>query len=144
MAVSRVVFERDARGQILNQIAYNRAARRIYTLHYVHPNTAEYKHEGITDVTRESGLALLRFVRPEHGPEAGLAQEVRYFDSAGTPQPDRDGSYGSRYLFDARGLPIKRSPGSRWAACGDEGWHRDKHHHLRRAGEYDADHLFRT
>ena len=68
---------------------------------------AEYKDEGITRVMRESGIALLKFVRPEHGPEAGLVQEVRYFDSAGTPQPDRDGAYGFRYLFDARGLPVE-------------------------------------
>ena len=106
-ATSRVVFECDARGQILNQIAYNRADRRIYTLHYVHPNMAEYKDEGITRVMRESGIALLKFVRPENGPEAGLAQEVRYFDSAGTPQPDRNGAYGFRYLFDARGLLVE-------------------------------------
>jgi len=108
MAVSRVVFERDAQGQILNQSAYNRAGRRIYTLHYVHPNMAEYKTaEWLSDPVRESGIALLKFVRPEHGPEAGLAQEVRYFDSAGTPQPDHDGSYGSRYRFDASGLPVQ-------------------------------------
>jgi hypothetical protein len=108
MAVSRVVFERDSRGQILNQSAYNRAGRRMYTLHYVHPNMAEYKTaEWLSDPVRESGITLLKFVRPEHGPEAGLAQEVRYFDSAGTPQPDHDGSYGSRYLFDARGLPVQ-------------------------------------
>jgi YD repeat-containing protein len=108
MAVSRVAFERDARGRILNQIAYNRADRRIYTLHYVHPNTAEYKTaEWLIGPVRESGIALLKFVRPEHGPEAGLVQEVRYFDSAGTPQPDRDGSYGSRFRIDARGLPVQ-------------------------------------
>ena len=107
---SRVVFERDARGQILNQIAYNRADRRLYTLHYVHPNTAEYaeyKDEGITRVIRESGIALLKFVWLEHGPEAGLVQEVRYYDGVGKPQPERDGTYGVRYLRDARGLPIK-------------------------------------
>jgi hypothetical protein len=107
IAVSRVVFERDARGQILNQIAYNRADRRLYTLHYVHPTMAEYKHEGITQKRRESGIALLQFIRPEHGPEAGLDQEVRYFDGAGTPQPDHDGAYGVRYVFDARGLPVE-------------------------------------
>ena len=106
-ATTRVVFERDARGQILNQIAYNRADRRLYTLHYVHPNTAEYKDEGITRLVRESGIALLKFVRPESGPEAGLMQEVRYFDGAGQPQPDRDGAYGFRYRFDARGLPVE-------------------------------------
>ena len=108
IATSRVVFERDARGQILNQIGYNRANRRIYTLHYVHPNQAEYKTaEWISSPVRESGIALLKFVRPASGPEAGLAQEVRYFDSAGTPQPDRSGVYGCRYLFDARGLPVQ-------------------------------------
>jgi hypothetical protein len=69
---SRVVFERDARGQILNQIAYNRAGRRIYTLHYVHPNAAEYKDEAITR-EQHTGIALLKFVRPASGPEAGLA-----------------------------------------------------------------------
>jgi hypothetical protein len=43
---------------------------------------------------RESGIALLKFVRPASGPEAGLMQEVRYFDGTGTPQPDHDGAYG--------------------------------------------------
>jgi hypothetical protein len=74
----------------------------------VHPNQAEYKTaEWITNPVRESGIALLKFVRPASGPEAGLMQEVRYFDSAGTPQPDRSGAYGLRYLFDARGLPVE-------------------------------------
>jgi hypothetical protein len=41
---------------------------------------AEYKHEGITIVKRESGIALLKFVRPASGPEAGLVQEVRYLE----------------------------------------------------------------
>ena len=108
IATSRVGFERNAQGQILNQIGYNRADRRIYTLHYVHPNQAEYKTaEWLTNSVRESGIALLKFVRPERGPEAGLAQEVRYLDSAGTPQPDRNGAYGVRSLFDARGLPVE-------------------------------------
>jgi hypothetical protein len=107
LATSSLVFERDARGKILNQIAYNRAGRQIYMLRYVHPNAAEYKHGDITQVPRESGIALLRFIRPEIGPEVGLAQEVRYFDRAGTPQPDRDGAYGVRYIFDPRGLPVK-------------------------------------
>jgi YD repeat-containing protein len=106
-ATSRVVFERDARGQILNQSAYNRAGRRIYTLHYVQPNMAEYKDEGVTRVIRESGIALLKFVRSESGPEAGLDQEVRYFDGAGKPQPDRSGAYGFRFIFNTRGLQVK-------------------------------------
>jgi hypothetical protein len=105
-ATGRVIFERDAQGHILNQIAYNRAGRRIYTLHYVQPNTAEYKHEGITRV-HELGIALLKFTRPEHGSEAGLVQEVRFFDSTGMPQPNRSGAYGFRYLFDVRGQPVQ-------------------------------------
>lgn len=107
LGVSRIVFERDARGQMLNQIAYNRADRRLYTLHYVHPTMAEYKDEGITRVKRESGIALLKFVRPASGPETGLDQEVRYFDSTGTPQPARSGAYGFRHRFEARGLPVE-------------------------------------
>ena len=107
---SRVVFERDARGQILNQIAYNRADRRIYTLHYVHPNQAEYKTaEWISSFGARVGDRAAQVRPAKDGPEAGLVQEVRYFDSAGTPQPDRDGAYGSRYLFDTRGLPTQRS-----------------------------------
>jgi YD repeat-containing protein len=106
-ATIRVVFERDARGHILNQSAYNRAGRRIYTLHYVQPNMAEYKDEGITRVMRKSGVALLKFVRPESGPEAGLVQELRYFDTAGKPQPDHAGAYGYRFLFEERGLTVK-------------------------------------
>jgi hypothetical protein len=104
---SRVAFEHDARGQMLNQIAYYPAGRPIYTLHYVHPNMAEYKDEGITRVVRESGNALLKFVRSESGSEAGLTQQVRFFDGAGTPQPDRSGAYGARYRLDARGLLVE-------------------------------------
>ena len=108
--VSRVTFERDAQGQILNQMAYTRADRRLYTLHYVQPNLAEYKlAEWLTTAVSASGIARLKFVRPAHGPEAGLVQEVRYFDSAGTPQPARNGTYGSRYVFDPRGLPVEES-----------------------------------
>src|SRR5262249_41111547 len=61
--VSRVVFERNAQGQILNQIGYNRTDRPIYTLHYVQPNQAEYKTaEWISSPVRESGIAMLKFV----------------------------------------------------------------------------------
>jgi hypothetical protein len=108
LAVSRVAFERDARGQILNQMAYNRAGRRISTLHYVQPHLAEYKAaEWITTPVSESGIARLGFVRPASGPEAGLTKEVRFFDSTGKPQPARDGAYGVRYVLDPHGLPVE-------------------------------------
>jgi hypothetical protein len=82
----RVRFERDANGQIINQSAYNRADRRLYTLHYAQPNFAEYKEGAFSVAVRESGITHIKFVRPENGPEAGLNKELRFFAGDTTPR----------------------------------------------------------
>ena len=122
----RVRFERDANGQIPNQSAYNRADRRLYTLHYdnAEPNFAEYKEGAFLVAVRESGITHIEFVRPEDGPEAGLDKELRFFGEGRTPQPNHDGAYGYQYAFDHRGLAVESiqlapmvnqpSPGTIW------------------------------
>jgi YD repeat-containing protein len=110
MATCRVIFERDGTGRILSQSGYNRADRRLYTLHYAHPNVAEYKEGAFAKAVRESGITHIQFVRPEEGPEAGLDKELRFLDREGTPQPNHDGAYGYRYIFDQRGLDVEETP----------------------------------
>lgn len=42
LALCRVTFKHDANGQLLNQSAYNRSDRLLYTLHYAQSDIAEY------------------------------------------------------------------------------------------------------
>jgi hypothetical protein len=108
----RVRFERDTSNKILNQSAYNRADRRLYTLQYnnAEPNFAVYKEGAFLVAVRESGITHIKFVRPEDGPEAGLDKELRFFGQGRTPQPNHDGAYGYRYTFDHRGLVVEGIP----------------------------------
>jgi len=63
-------------------------------LHYAQRGWAEYM-EGPRNIRRrESGITHIQFVWSESGPEAGLIRAVWFFDQDGTPQPDRDGTYG--------------------------------------------------
>jgi len=107
MVTRRVVFERHADGRILTQRAYNAAGRLLYALQYAEPNLAKFGAGVFAEAVRESGITHIRFVRPDTGPEAGLDKEILYLDSAGKPQPDRDGTYGRRYVFNSLGLPVE-------------------------------------
>ena len=112
LETSRVRFERDASNKILTQSAYNRAGRRLYTLHYdnAEPNFAVYKEGAFPVAVRESGITHIEFVRLEDGPEAGLDKELRFFGQGKTPQPNHDGANGYRYVLDHRGLAVEGTP----------------------------------
>ena len=106
MTLCRVTFEL-ANGQILNQSAYNRSDRMLYTLHYAQPDIAEYKEGGFSKAVRESGITHIKFVRPDTGPEEGLDKELHFLDSTGKLRPDHDGTYGYWRTFNAFGLPVE-------------------------------------
>jgi YD repeat-containing protein len=110
LATSRVTFERDASGRILTQSGYNRAGRRLYKLHYVQPTVAEYKDGAFAQIVRASGITHIQFVRPEVGPQAGFNTEHQYLDRDGKPQPDDEGVYGYRYIFNQQGLAAESIP----------------------------------
>jgi YD repeat-containing protein len=107
VTICRVTFKCDADGRILNQSAYNRSDRLLYTPHYAQPNIAEYKEGAFSKAVRESGITHIKFVRPDTGLEAGLDQELLFLDSTGKLKPDRGGTYGSRLTFNALGLPVE-------------------------------------
>jgi hypothetical protein len=109
-AVGRVTFEADANGFIINQSGFSAAGRLVYTLHYAQPDTAEYKIGAFSRAARESGITHIRFVRPKTGPSAGLNTELLFFDAAGTPRSDHDGSFGYRRTLNAQGLPAESFP----------------------------------
>jgi YD repeat-containing protein len=100
----RITFARDANGHILEERAFARGGRPIYTLHFASPELGEYKRNGFTSLVRESGIGYLRFSRVQAGPNAGLDERVTYFDAQQRPQPDERGSYGFRLILDTRGL----------------------------------------
>jgi hypothetical protein len=108
----RVSFELDTSAKLLNQSAYNRADRQLYTLEYdkKEPNFAMYKEGAFLVAVRESGITHIEFVRPEEGPESGLDKEVRFFGEGRAPQPNHDGAYGYRYSRDRRGLVTEAMP----------------------------------
>ena len=100
----RMTFARDANGHILEERAFARGGRRIYTLHFASPELGEYKRNGFTSLVRESGIGYLRFSRVQAGLNAGLDEKVTYFDAQQQPQPDERGSYGFRLILDTRGI----------------------------------------
>jgi hypothetical protein len=54
LTLCRVTLTHDANGQLLNQSAYNRSDRLLYTLHYAQPDIAEYRvrlHKRIKTLT---------------------------------------------------------------------------------------------
>lgn len=107
LALCRVTFTQDANGQLLNQSAYNRSDRLLYTLHYAQADIAEYKEGAFSKAVRGSGITHIKFVRPDTGPEAGLDKELLFLDSTENLQPDDDGTYGYRLTFNALGLPVE-------------------------------------
>lgn len=104
----RFTFEHDAQGRVLNQRAYNRNNRLLYELQSssTDPNAVYYRHGDSPETRRESGITHIKFKRADVGPEAGLDQEVLFWDQ-NQPRPNRDGSYGVRRVFNERGLPVE-------------------------------------
>jgi len=102
--VTRVTFSRDAHEHVLEQSGFNRGGRRLYTIHFADQSVGEYKREGFGTAIRESGIRYLRFSRVESGPNAGLDDTVLYLDDKQQPQPDEDGAYGYRHVWNDLGL----------------------------------------
>jgi serine/threonine protein kinase len=103
------IYERNAEGHVINAKVYEQDGRLLYeTEHDPNRNIAHYKSEGgFARALVGSGAAYVKFTRAETGPEVGAVKEIRYFDQTGTSQPDYEGTFGVRYEFDTRGLPIQ-------------------------------------
>lgn len=108
LAITRLTFSRDSNGRILEQKAYSRGGRLIYTLHFSAPELAEFKRHGFGVPARESGINYVRFVRAATGPHAGLDQEIHYVDDKQQPRPDENGEYGNRMIFNEQGQIAER------------------------------------
>jgi hypothetical protein len=102
----RVTFERDAAGHVINQKAYNRNDRLLYELHYPSHDTVHYKEGDFPLSRRKSGVSHVQFSRFDSGPNAGLIQELRFFDASGQPRPDSVECFGYRFVINDQGQPI--------------------------------------
>jgi TIR domain-containing protein/PDZ domain-containing protein len=100
---TRVTFSRDSHGQVLEQTAFNRGGRRLYTIRFAEADLGEYKRQGFGAQVRASGISYLRFSRIKTGPHDGRLEKVLFLDDKQQPQPDEDGSYGYRIVLDSAG-----------------------------------------
>ena len=108
LGLTRMTFRADESGRILEQIAFTRGGRRLYTLHFATPDLGEYKTDGFATPVRESGISYIRFSRVAAGTNAGLDERVVYLDANRTPQPDEGGEYGYRLVLDSKGQAIEK------------------------------------
>ena len=108
LGLTRMIFTRDASGRILEQSAFSRGGRRLYTLHFATPDLAEYKTDGFATPVRESGISYVRFSRVTTGADAGFDERVVYLDANGKPQPDERGEYGYRIVLNSQGLAAEK------------------------------------
>lgn len=108
LGLTRMTFSRDASGRILEQAAFTRGGRRVYTLHFTTPDLAEYKSDGVARPVRESGITYIRFSRISTGPNAGLDERYVYLDANRKPQPDERNAYGYRTVVNDKGLVTEK------------------------------------
>ena len=106
--LTRMTFSRDASGRILEQTAFTRGGRRLYTLHFATPDLGEYKTDGFATPVRESGISYLRFSRVATGTNAGFDERVVYLDANRKPQPDEGGDYGYRMVVNDKGQTTEK------------------------------------
>jgi eukaryotic-like serine/threonine-protein kinase len=104
----RYVFERDAKGRVSTEKAYNRQGNLVIKLMYTKEDntTAQYLEEqGRPQARSGAGAAYVVFTRPNTGLNAGLEEEIRFLDVGWKPKPNRDEIYGIRKTFNDQGLP---------------------------------------
>ncbi len=102
--VYRYEYQRNDHGQLLEEVARNLVGDVVWRLHYTSDSTAHYRDDqGFPTNRSTSGAVYVRFT---WSPE-GFEHEVRYLDRFGKPQTGRDGTFGKRTEFDARGLPVR-------------------------------------
>jgi serine/threonine protein kinase len=100
----RYEFAWDAQGRLAEEVACDRAGAALWRLQYTTPETAHYTDRaGFVQPRAQSGAA---YVGLTWSPE-GFLQQVRYFDHAGKPQPNGEGSFGEHYDLDGRGLAVR-------------------------------------
>jgi hypothetical protein len=100
----RYEYRRDDQGQLVQEVAFNRAGEVSWVLHFPTANTAYFAdRKGFPRSRSGSGLAYVEFTWTEEGFE----KEVHYLDRNGNRRPDQQASFGRRNEVDARGLPVK-------------------------------------
>jgi serine/threonine protein kinase len=101
------VYRYDEKGQLAEEKALDLYGKIVWRFVYIAPDTARYFDErGSTFSVRGSEANLVRFERSERG----LDKEIKYYDSNGNQRrPNRDGIYGIRREFDARGWPVREA-----------------------------------
>jgi tRNA A-37 threonylcarbamoyl transferase component Bud32 len=93
-------YRYDSQGNLAEESARDQTGRLLWKLHYTSRTTAQYTDaQGFPDPRTGSGAAYVQYVwLPD-----GLAREIRYVDRLGRRKSDRNGIYGKRYEYTARG-----------------------------------------
>lgn len=93
-------FKRNDRGDLSEITATDRVGEVVWVMHFTTRSTAHYADKrGFPRSRADSGAAYVEFTWSEQG----FAVESRYFDRNGKPQPNGDGSFGTRQEFNDRG-----------------------------------------
>jgi len=108
LGLTRMTFTHDANDRILEQSAFTRGGRRLYTLHFAVPDLGEYKTDGFATPVRESGISYVRFSRVTAGVHAGFDERFLYLDADRNPQPDERGEYGIRIVLNDKGQAAEK------------------------------------
>jgi len=96
-------YRRNEQGEVIKEIARDRAERVVWVFHFSNRTTGYYAdHQGIPRARGGTGAAFVHFV---YSPE-GFAHEIHYLDKDGKPQANADAVFVSRGEFDPRGLPL--------------------------------------
>jgi YD repeat-containing protein len=97
-------FHYNQGGDVAEVIARHRSGQVTWSLHYTTRTTAHFTdHRGYVRPGKGSEAAYVKFVRGA----GGLEKEHHFLNSAGRPQPTRNGVYGRRFEHDPRGLMIE-------------------------------------
>jgi hypothetical protein len=94
-------YERNDRGEVVKERAYDRAHQLVWAFHFTSPTMGDLRdRRGFQRPLVGSGAAFVAFVYTE----SGLEQEHRYLDRNGRPRAGPDGIFGERLEHDGRGL----------------------------------------
>jgi len=95
-------FVRDAKGELAEEQAFDRAGRLVWKFKYSSPSTAFFTDANGIFVGARSKLGASH-VRIDWSPD-GREQTIRYFNAANQPTADDEGVFGAKREYDQQGL----------------------------------------
>src|SRR5262249_1814309 len=100
----RYEYRRDTEGNVVAEIARDRAGQVVWTLNFSEGRTTGYytDNRGLPRARGGTGAAYVAFVYTDDG----LPEKMQYLDKEGEAQPNAEGVFAERCEYDERGLRI--------------------------------------